>query len=268
MSLSMSSEATSTNQSPRPKRNWLRLSLCMFLLVVTVCCIWLGWKINAAHEQRLAVAAVRSLGGWASYDYELDSDLSPLSPQPEPTWLVKVMGVDFLHNVVAVGVSTTVLNPKDYGPLLSHLRQFRRLRSLILYDGNFHDEDLKYLADLQELDFLGFVNNDINGVGFNYLSRLRTLKWLFFYGNPITDENVAAIPKLPNLERLDLGDTNITDACIESLAKLPNLSRINVNYTFITADGIRRLQELRPSLQIDNHPNRLPLAPASKGIGQ
>ena len=59
----MSDATTITKPSAVRKRRWFRFSLRTMLLATTMLCIWLGWKINAAREQRQAVAAVRELGG-------------------------------------------------------------------------------------------------------------------------------------------------------------------------------------------------------------
>ncbi len=84
------------------KRRWLRFSLRTFLVVVTLVCVWLGWKINSARKQKQAVEAIQAIGGTALYDFEVDSDGEPIQPNPEPSWLAKWIGKDYVHNVVCV----------------------------------------------------------------------------------------------------------------------------------------------------------------------
>src|SRR5262245_18637753 len=86
------------------KRRWLRFSLRTLLLAMTVFCVWLAIKVNAAREQRQIVKMVQGLGGTVWYDYECDADGVRLNPPPEPSWLAKLLGVDFLHNVIAVRI--------------------------------------------------------------------------------------------------------------------------------------------------------------------
>ena len=41
----------------RNRRRWFHFSLRILLLVVTVLCVWLGFKVNAARRQKEAVTA-------------------------------------------------------------------------------------------------------------------------------------------------------------------------------------------------------------------
>ena len=56
---------------PIKRRRWFRFSLRMLLVVVTVLCVWLGFKVNAARRQKEAVEAILKAGGQVSYDYQL-----------------------------------------------------------------------------------------------------------------------------------------------------------------------------------------------------
>ena len=56
-----------------PKRRRLRVSLRTFLILLTVGCVWLGWLVNRANQQRQVVEWVTELGGGVHYDYEIDA---------------------------------------------------------------------------------------------------------------------------------------------------------------------------------------------------
>jgi hypothetical protein len=45
------------SSSEVPKRRWLRYSLRTLLLLFTVVCLWLGWKVRDARQQEAAVKA-------------------------------------------------------------------------------------------------------------------------------------------------------------------------------------------------------------------
>jgi hypothetical protein len=77
----------------------------MILVCVLICTFfaWLAWRFAAAHGQQQIVAEVLQLGGSISYDFEPNPGAFQAKlPPPEPAWIVKLLGVDFLHNVIQV----------------------------------------------------------------------------------------------------------------------------------------------------------------------
>jgi hypothetical protein len=49
------------------RRRWLRFSLRGFLVVLTIGCLWLGWKVEKARRRGRAIDAVIAAGGKAIY---------------------------------------------------------------------------------------------------------------------------------------------------------------------------------------------------------
>lgn len=45
------------------RRRRLQFSLRGFLITVTVGCIWLGWKVETDRRQRVAINAIKAMGG-------------------------------------------------------------------------------------------------------------------------------------------------------------------------------------------------------------
>ena len=93
----------------RPR--WLRFSLRTLLVVMTVLCVWLGFKVNAARRQKEAVEALLESGNFEVYydyqcspvpgqpgDYNIDGEALPHGP----AWLRKLLGDDFFCNVVGL----------------------------------------------------------------------------------------------------------------------------------------------------------------------
>jgi hypothetical protein len=237
-----------TSATLAPKRRWFRYSLRTFFVIITVLCLWLGAKLNAARQQQRAVEAVRGLGGNVKYDFE-DGRISPLL---EPPWLMTLLGPDFFHDVVSITIDGGRNGHEDFGRILPQLRQLPRLRFLELNSGTLRDDDLQYLSELKDLDYLHLLaNNQIDGGGFKRLANLTTLGKLFVNGNPISDHGLESIAVLPNITSLGLNGTKVTDACIELLAKMPKLFYLNVSGSNISANGVRHLKDLRPDLVID-----------------
>ena len=99
------------------KRRILRFSIRTLLIVLTIFCVALGWKVERARKQREAVAWVHEMGGSVNYDYELDDDGSsaPDAKPPGSEWLRKQLGRDFFDDVVRV--SLTEVGVSDVTPL-------------------------------------------------------------------------------------------------------------------------------------------------------
>jgi hypothetical protein len=50
------------------RRRWLQFSLRGFIVVLTIGCVWLGWKVERARESERAIDAVRKAGCRVYYD--------------------------------------------------------------------------------------------------------------------------------------------------------------------------------------------------------
>ena len=58
----------------KTKRRWLRFSLRTFFVLLTVFCVWFGWHVERARQQRKAVEWVVEMGGRVLYDYQRGDD--------------------------------------------------------------------------------------------------------------------------------------------------------------------------------------------------
>ncbi|MDQ3329679.1 MAG: ribonuclease inhibitor, partial [Planctomycetota bacterium] len=70
----------------------------------------------------------------------------------------------------------------------------------------------------------------------------------------ITDAALPNLAGLQKLEYLNLYGTNITDAGLEPLGGLAGLKKLFVWETKVTLDGVRKLRERLPELQIIGGP--------------
>jgi hypothetical protein len=270
---------------PKPKRRWFRFSLRTFLVIVTLICVWLGWKINEARKQKQAVEAIQANGGTVLYDFEVDENGEPIQPNPTPGWLVRWIGVDYLHNVVSVGFPFEMipgLDPKryEYDEVMQYFENLPHVFDLSLSNGNLRDGDLRYIASLTSLKNLWINGNPITGTGFKHLLNLKRLAWIDLVDCPINDDGMEVIANFPHFEKLALlktmitddgvdqlrkvasikilnldgidrtNNSRITDHSVETLCKIAGLNAVDLRYTLVTADGIQRLSELKPSLDI------------------
>ena len=83
----------------------------MLFVVMTVLCVWLGFKVNAARRQKEAAALFLKAGGEVLYDYQIALNppgtaalfkVLPNSSPSEPGWLRATIGDDYFRKVVAV----------------------------------------------------------------------------------------------------------------------------------------------------------------------
>ena len=91
-------------EPPKRKRRWFRFSLKMFVVVLTVFCVWLGLLVHRVNKQKEAVQWVKDQGGAVFYDFEWNVEGGQIDdPQPPgPDWLRELIGVDYFADVVKV----------------------------------------------------------------------------------------------------------------------------------------------------------------------
>src|SRR5204863_3831428 len=109
----------------KPKRRWFRFSLRMLLLIVTVLCVWLGFKVNAARQQHEAIESIRRVQGSVTFDHEwspipgfpgrysVDRGAVP----PAPAWLRNLMGDELFRVVRSVEFSGLTISESDFSAL-------------------------------------------------------------------------------------------------------------------------------------------------------
>src|ERR1700676_5457431 len=100
----METAAAPNAAKPKSRRRWYQYSLRTLLIFVTLagCALgWLGPKVQQARYQQAAVDMIARQGGCFEYDYEYDAQENFVrhTAPPGPTWLHKLLGVDFFRNI-------------------------------------------------------------------------------------------------------------------------------------------------------------------------
>jgi hypothetical protein len=136
-----------------PRTRWFHFSLRTLLVVVTAFCIWLGFRVHHAQQQKLAIAALESVGGYFYYDNQYDPPetyYANRSP-PGPVWFWKLVDQDLFFDVVAVGLNSKSATDET----LQQLCALCQLQQLDLADAlKVTDKGLKYLESLNRLNYL------------------------------------------------------------------------------------------------------------------
>jgi hypothetical protein len=196
----------------KPKRCWFRFSLRTLLVLMTVLCVWLGFKVNAARRQKEAVLALRETGAMIVFDYQLrtvsglpQKKIDLTRSPPGPVWLRKLLGDESFGNVIIVQLHTFDL-PGPPGRLdLSLLQNLPTLSSLMVRSDELCDDDLIKIGGI------------------------RSLKFLYLYASHLTDAGLAHLQSLSELGVLDLSfGGNFTDAGLRSLRGLKKLTNFTV----------------------------------------
>jgi hypothetical protein len=230
----------------RPRLRWYQFrlrTLLLFVLLVAVACSWPAAKAQRARRQARAVEAIRAAGGEVRYDYKFNATVRPPN-LPAPAWLVRLLGVDFFADVVAVYYARSFFIMDDD---LENLEGLSQLQELDLNGPQVTDAGLEHLKELTKLEYLWLGCAQVTGAGLEHLKGLTNLRLLTLHCPEVTDAGLEHLKGLTNLEELDLRNTQVTDAGLEHLRELTNLRCLRVDAPQVTAGGVQRLRQALPN---------------------
>jgi hypothetical protein len=239
-------------------RRWFRFGLRTLLIALTVPCVWLGFKVNAARRQHEVVQAILQAGGTVAYDYQIvpgrgwpadfntNSDAQPSAP----AWLRSIFGDDFFSNVIHVSLNNEPgldfeMNRLTDLPSLLRLNIHRPLR----------DADLAVFGRLPQLRDLRLYEQAGPVSGMPSLVGLKQLKQLHL-GTQIDDACLEKVGKLTALENVILVPDYVSDAGLQFLSTIPKLNLILLTRAPISdsrVDALCRLENLDVLWFFDAH---------------
>ena len=229
---------TSKPTKPNRKHRWLQYSLRTFFVLLTVFCVWLGWVVYKANEQRKVVEWVQKMGGTVYYDYQYDEDglfLDDRKP-PGPKWLVQFLDVDYFQEVYLAGLSNAQVS--DLTPL-------SKLTSLqMLYLQNTQVSDLTPLANLTSLYYFSLGNTQVSDL--TPLAKLTSLESLWLDSTPVSD--LTPLSGLKNLKQLNLYGTQVRE--LAPLAKLTSLQELDLYGMPVSEEQVEELRQALPNCKI------------------
>jgi hypothetical protein len=112
------------------------------------------------------------------------------------------------------------------------------------------DADLQHLKGFKSLQTLILYNNQLTDAGLKDLKEFKGLRDLRVGGNQITDAGLKDLKEFKGLVWLGLGDTLITDAGLKDLKGLKNLETLNLVNTEVTEAGLKDLKQALPKTEI------------------
>ncbi len=245
-------------------------SASQFLQLAALACVWLGWNFFSAARQENSVYAVREAGGAVYYDYQLsvacdefpkwairmdrqnrpefvywsgvDDSVAQERQPPRTAWAARLLGVDFVHSIVALDLRTAE-SAQTVSERNPSLRDIECLR-VSHVDATF----IRRLPSLRKLERLYLAHATIlTDRDAEILSRLRGLRVLHIWGASFSDHALSEIGKIEGLEELLIvGHNDFTDMGLRELSRLSGLRKMWLSTTGkISGAGIRELHLLR-----------------------
>ena len=265
--------ANSTDVPAKPRRRWLRFSLRTFFIVITLLCIWLGFKVNAAHRQHEAVEAILRVGGEVTFDYQLVS--VPNSPDefttnlnaspPGPAWLRNLIGDEYFREVVEITIEDRAIAESDFAQLakVPYLRRIGLGSTPIILDEHNFRPPVKASESEPWDDFHRPISNGFSdnrsGNGFTsgvavrpirdadlvVLQNLSQLRAVVLIDNDITGSGLASLVGLKHLREFRIFSFKLDDSAAEEIGEMTNLRELSVGGTRLADKSLRlmRLQD-------------------------
>ena len=201
--------------SLRKKRIWV---IAAIIIASSVVCGWVGREYLSVRRQHSALAAIRSLGGKAYFDYQIYYDSSDYERRFDGKW-----------------------------DAVKH-RWFPRITLVDLSGTEVADGDLEVLKGLAGLEELDLSNTRVTGSGLTFLDPRAPLAELDLPGCPLDDAGVSQIPETVRV--LDLSNTPVTDRGLAQL-DLVGPNRVYLVDTNVTEEGLAQIRARHASSVIE-----------------
>jgi|SRR5436190_4447146 len=220
-----------------PKSRWFRFSLRTLFVLVTVFCVWIGFKVNAARRQKEAIEAIHKAHGGLFFDYEM------VEMPGKPGHLIPASTVSLWSSITGKTLPPVNPDPSPSGPAW--------LRKLLGDD---------YFREVYQVSISGPQYDYINETEFAQLSSLTEVRKLFLTDikiatgphveRPLRDSDLAVLRNMRQLDDLLLWGANISDTGLEYLKRFTKLTTLDLRRTKVTPDGVRELQKALPNCKI------------------
>jgi Leucine-rich repeat (LRR) protein len=234
-------------------------------LAVLVISVAMGIYVNRVRQQQASIAAIKRLGGWAYYDYEVKEN-GQYDPQGEswvPAWIRKRLPDDYFHPVVQVNMvynddrGNRLDNAQMTDEVLFHLDGLPRLEMLLLHGRQASDDGLAHVGRLTNLRKLYIWNStSVTDAGVAHLAGCRNLESLHLSESQLGDEGLRVLSELPRLKGLSLQGNRCTDAGLAHVGQMPQLTSLWIGCmdeerSKITGSGLTHLGKLTQLEELD-----------------
>jgi hypothetical protein len=167
------------------KRRGLQFSLTALLICIVVGSLTLGWHMycwrRQQAEQRRAVAAVKALGGEASFSFSSGSPVALFLERRDAENDFRLVEKNIRNDDLKIFASAEMT------------------RGLYLFRNKITDDGLVHLKNLRHLRLLDLRHNEITDDGLKHLENLHEMELLILIGTKVTPAGVKKLQqKMPN----------------------------------------------------------------------
>lgn len=159
--------------------------------------------------------------------------------------------IAFLRERPNVKVIPTVLVPPP--PVFAEFGDLYTRSDLNLQGKTLTDQDLRFLANLTNLQSLDLTGTAITDVGMDFVAQIPNLRELRVSGTAVTDTGIWKMAPVMTLKNFYMANcAGVTNASASVLGGMNALEIVDVSHTMFNGEGVNVLQNLKPSLQIIN----------------
>ena len=130
------------------------------------------------------------------------------------------------------------------------------MESLTLHGYGLNDRSIAPIGRLTSLRTLEIQTTSLSDAGLAPLGSLTQLQSLgLSFSERIGSSGwIALAGRLPQLLEVNLGWTAVDDSAIDSFFRMPHLTNLDLTGSEVTKEGVARLQEARPHMEVtQNH---------------
>ncbi len=186
------------NTKKRGRMQFTTKALLVLTALLAAGAAWVGYRAHETRKEWAAYNEITRLGGTVlfSHNYAWHGGIDYGAPFPGPEIVRKILGENAFSQVKLVNLSGTRLDDKLLADLKPHLEACTRLKvldlgqtsvtgpglasignlswlkKLIVYGLPLGDDDVKYLAGLQELEEINITGTRISPEGVTELCKL------------------------------------------------------------------------------------------------
>lgn len=225
----MPSERGGNTQKKRFRwKRLVQLRLATLLLVITICCVLLGFRqgyIVPYVRQDAAAQRIIEAGGAINY------------APAKPAWLAPVVGRDIYKRAIWVDLEHRRIDDE----LLTALHDMPYVTNLYLAANPITNDGIRYVVPMKKLERLSLWRTGVTDEGLKRIAGMKQLTGLDLHITAVSDDGLARLTNLTSLGEITL-PSRITDDGLTHLGRLPNLRVIKANHArSITPRGFRHL---------------------------
>lgn len=211
----------------------------------------------AQVSEQAAIAAIKSLGGWAKteaidgHDHVVEVNMVYHEDEEQGRQENRILSDECLYYVRKFPKlkGLFLYRTQATDDALAHLDEMENLETVLIWDASaISDAGVAILTTkLPNLKSVHISNSKIGDESLKHFSKLHKLESLSLQGNHFTDQGLAYLAGMTQLQvlSLGLGENEITDDGLKNLSGLAQLKQLDLQRSKITDAGLTHLRGLK-----------------------